>query len=430
MKRWLVLLMGLGLWGVISIVGFYSYLTKNGARWFSKMTGGSQRDWQRLVRVLRVYDLPYLVAASFIKTDLPEYELMIDPDDWQFLNTNLPREGLLAEEYRKFVPATVRIQRRDYPVKVRYRGDKPEHWLFTKKSWRIIFENETPPGDVYRLNLILPEDRGFYSEAISLFVARRMGLFNLRNEFISLKVNNQPMGAYFMVEQWSPEVLARNGLDADTNLYGEMSGEQFPDNLYSSSDLFQKYVSYSKLPASNKQDLDRLLDYLNNLSDDEFEEKIGQILDIDKFLVWQAHSQLLFNYNSGFTHNANLALNQDLGKLEFLPWDIAMQSPDEHSIYELNYNPLVERILLNPKWLCQRDKILLDYVSQPENLTDTLDYIDDLYRKTRWAFYKDQAKLFLDLGLDIRYRVLRSWLIKGHGKIRAITAASVTKCQE
>ena len=189
-------------------------------------------------------------------------------------------------------------------------------------------------------------------------------------------------------------------------------------------------MSYSGLPEEDKHDLDKLLTYLT-LDDEEFFKRVPEVLDINKFLTWQAHSQLLFNYNQGLTHNANLTMNRSTGKLEFLPWDVAMRNPDEYSLYETKlYNPVAQKILANPAWLCQRDKILLDYTSEDNNLNEAVNYMDNLYQQTRWAFYRDNQKLFLNLGLDIRYRMLRSWLVKGHQKIKQVTIESVRRCQE
>lgn len=412
-------------------LGLYFHLTVVGARLFDRLTGGNQLARQRLIRVMKIYDLPYLLVAWTQTDQLQEYNLMIDPQDWQFLNSNLPKEGLLTETYKKFVPAELAFEGKNYPVQVRYRGDKSNHWAFEKKSWRVVFKDETPVKGISKLNLILPEDRDFYSEAVGLFVAKRLGLFWLRNDFVKLKVNGKPMGVYFAVEQWSQEALVNNGFDPDTNLYGETSeGDYFPENLYADAKFFKKYVSYSGLPEDNKEDLEKLLAVL--IADDrEFFEKIPEVLDIDKFLTWQAHSQLLFNYNPGITHNANLALNRGTGKLEFLPWDVAMRNPDEYPIYEPKmYNPVAQKVLANPEWLCQRDKILLDYTSNSRNLEETLAYLDSLYQQTRWAMYKDDQKLFLNLDLDIRYKMLRSWLVKGNQKIKTVTLESVQQCQE
>jgi len=429
MKLWIIAAGSVLLVGLFCL-GLYFHLTITGARLFDRITGGSEPTRQALVQLMKVYDLPYLLVAWAQKDQLPEYNLVIDPADLNFLNTNLPQSGLLTEAYKQFVPAEFMFEGKSYPVKVRYRGDKPNHWKFKKKSWRIVFGGETPVKGIARLNLILPEDRDFYSEAVGLFVAKRLGLFWLRNDFVKLKVNGKSMGVYFAVEQWSQEALVNNGFNPDTNLYGEASGEEFAENLYASSKFFKKYVSYSRLPEDNKEDLDKLLIYLT-MDDKEAFKGLPEVLDINKFLTWQAHSQVLFNYNPGMTHNANLVMNRDTGKLEFLPWDVAMRNPDGYSIHETGlYNPVAQKVLANPAWLCQRDKILLDYSSNSQNLIETVAYLDSLYQQTRWAIYQDGQKLFLNLDLDIRYRMLRSWLIKGHEKIKQATLESVQQCQE
>ncbi len=409
--------------------GFVFYLrwTPQGSRLVSGFIEKNPKTAYNLKKFLKIYDFPYFVYY-FFPSSLPKYELTISNKNLKKLNENLPEKGLLTQEHKKTVKASLVYQDKEYSVSVRYRGDKQEHWLFDKKSWRINVKNDYVNG-MKKFNFIIPEDRGYLTEALSFHIAQKMGLFTLKNDYIELYINGHYEGVYFLVEHWGKEAIEKNKLESDTNLYGEADFESFPQNIYSSIDNFQKYTSRSDLPKEDKSDLKTLLDYLNNLDDDFFYQKIDEILDLENFLTWQAHSVLFFSHTSDYRHNANLILNREKGKLQFIPWDLGAKDPATHEM-TIDYNPLVKRILKNPYYLCQRNKILLGYLNNEENLKDNLDYLDHLYQKTKISFYKDRKKNFLNLDFDYRVKNIKTWPSKAHKKIKKEIEKNDKICQE
>ncbi len=415
---------------LFTLVIFSLRWTKTG----SQLTKNFIRQNPKLVynfkKILKLYDLPYLIYHLF-PSRLPQYELTISQKNLQQINENLPQAGkLLREEHKKTVKAELKKRGGDkkYNVTARYRGDKQEHWMFDKKSWRINVKKDSFEGKK-SFNLIIPEDRGYLTESLSFHIAEKLGLFTLENELVELHVNGFYEGVYLMVEHWGEEAVEKNKLEPDTNLYGEADFEKFPQNIYSDVKNFQKYVAYSGRPEDDFSDLELLLDYLNNLSDEEFYQKIGQILDIENFLTWQAHSALFFSYTSDYKHNANLIFNRAKGKLQFIPWDLGVKDPDDWQMM-IDYNPLVKKILANPYFLCRRNKILLDYVNKDEELKDDLKFLENLYEQSRASFYKDGKKNFLNFDFDFRVKNIRSWPQKAREKIKKELADTGEICQQ
>ena len=90
------------------------------------------------------------------------------------LNENLPEENeLLTDDYKKSIKAKFinRQTGEEFQVKIRYRGDKKEHWFYDKKSWRINFKNNAFNGKD-KISLIIPQDRGYLTESLSFYIAK------------------------------------------------------------------------------------------------------------------------------------------------------------------------------------------------------------------------------------------------------------------
>ncbi|AKM79421.1 MAG: hypothetical protein UX85_C0006G0015 [Candidatus Beckwithbacteria bacterium GW2011_GWB1_47_15] len=348
-----------------------------------------------LTKLTDVFYLPYWFKSS----GLPVYELTLNPDDYVFLNRNLPDPkatgGILADKFKQFVPASFDFEGRQYQVRVRYRGVDFDHWTRPKKSWRVNFGSGQPFFGQTAINLIIPEDRGMYLEELSNYRAKKMGLIVPESRFVVLKVNGQTEGVYWQTEQWNEAFLEKNDLPIG-NLYGEIDqevrlAEQQP--IFASLKFWRKYSQDEVFAEDNYTELSLLLDLLNNVSDEEFFTRLPYILDIDNFIAWQAHSVLMGSIHQDHLHNFRLYWHPALGKFMVMPWDVLGGVG-----WPANYHPLASRVLKNPDWLAKRNQILAAYVNNPDNLADDLAYYDQLAAQTKTAVFQDYKKFFSNIG--------------------------------
>ena len=370
-----------------------------------------------LKKVTKILDVLY-IFHQFIPSKIPTYSLLIDSNDLEKLNTNLPQEGKkLTSEYKKFVPAQFIFNNKTYQVKVRYRGDNPNHWQFDKKSWRIKFENKFENQKA--INLILPEDRYFFIEPWISYMGQKLGLVTPEFTLVNLKVNNKLHGVYLKSEQWGKTFLENYNLSPDADLYGEAEFDKQVSNLYADVYNFRKYTFNSSKPKNDVSNLKTLLDLLNNFSDQEFYKKIPDIIDMSNFLHWQAQSTLAFSHSQKISHNLIAYFNPEINKFQFIPWDVAMA--DEEPVYpDINYNPLMTRILKNSDYMFQRNQILWEYIKDQKNLEGDLNYFDNLYQNTRGAFYRDPLKIFPNLDFDLTVKKHRKRIITAQNKIKEL----------
>ena len=353
--------------------------------------------------VIKLSDIPFRLTSLLVPDRLERYELSLDPQDLDRLNQNLP-QGLgtnLTEEYKKTVPATFIFEGREYPVKVRYRGDNRNHWAFAKKSWRINFTDE-PFRNFTSIDLIIPEDRGYFQELTMAFIAQKLGLTVPQMQLVNLFVNGKRHGVYLAAEHWSPAFLESRGQAATNNLYGENEFTGFSRNIYYSSAQLKKFHSDEKSDLINFAEVEIITQALREPSGDAFLQKAVQLIDIENFLRWQAHATLMFSRSQRDTHNIILNFNSQTGKFEFIPWNVSMILKDVRfeniNFYE---NTLMARVLENDHLYAQRNQILWNFVKDTGNLQDVLEFINRSLRQARFDVYKDPLRRFTVLEMEV-----------------------------
>jgi len=378
-----------------------------------------------LPKILDVFYLPYLIKSS----PLPIYNLIIDPADLEKLEKDLsenpldmisPRSpsDLLLSEYRKTIPVKFVYDNQIYKAKLRIHGDFGMHWRYEKKSWQIVFSDDNLFNGKKKINLILPEDRSFISEHLSNYRAKKMGLIVPESRFVILKINNSKYAVYFEIEAWTKEFLEKNQRADQANLYGEYDTLVFqgaPD-LFNHLTYWKKYTQGQQNDIDDFADIDLLSQLIKNSSDEEFYQKIPNLLNMDNFYKWQAHSVLMGSTHQDFMHNVRLYFNPASGKFEFIPWDLRQFDRDE--FIDLHYNTLVSRLLKNPEFLHQRNKVLWDYLKDNRNLEDDLNFYDQTYQEVKVAFYKDRIKEFCNFFFDRKIKNKRNLLINQYSHIQ------------
>jgi len=373
----------------------------------------------KLPKILDIFYLPYRLSG----TSLPVYNVVVNPQDFKDLEDALAKNPagsiLLLNKYRKVIPAEFIYNNQSYQAKIRVRGDFGDHWLHKKKSWQIIFDDSNLFEGKKKINLTLPETRSFISEHISNYRAKKIGLARPESRFVILKINGRQPAIYFETEAFAKEFLEKSELPDGANLYGENDNLAYQDynhDLLESPAYWRKYTQDKQSQIDNFAEIDLLGKLLYQGSGEEFYKKIPTIIDMDNFYKWQAHSVLMGSTHQCFTHNVRLYFNISRGKFEFIPWDLRQYDRDK--FIDLHYNSLISRILGNPEFLHQRNKVLWDYVKDDANLKDDLEFYDKIYQEVRSAFYKDRIKAFSNFYFDRKITNKRNLLIQQYRNIQ------------
>lgn len=366
-------------------------------------------------KTLRVIESPFaFVFGIFSKEDLPNYSLIIQPSKLAKLNANLPPPyiwEILSDANKQTVNATFVADGKEYKAKVRYRGDNYNHWAFEKKSWRIELQNGYVNG-MNEFNFIIPEDRNFVQSLFAFRLAHRLGLITPKSYMATLQLNNGSKGMYLLAEQWSKDTAELN-TRPDTGLFlGESNKAPLYKSVYSIQTYGRedtKYVDYSHIQ--------KLFDLL--LADEKkFDSQLGTVLDVDMTLRWIAVSNAMFSRSQKESHNLVLYSNPASGLLEPVPWNVLMFDGDPKNVpINIDYNPLVTRILKNPAWEKQRNKYILQLIGDEQQLKDDINWMSNIQKKSRPAVYEDKNRLFLIIEYELQINKFKNRYTQAYYKL-------------
>jgi hypothetical protein len=153
-------------------------------------------------------------AVTYAKAKLradPE-RLYIDIKHKHVLQLAHKREGALAagllfSSPDDFVPATIRHDDRSVRVKLRLKGDFPDHWSGDKWSFRIVVRGDDAIMRMKQFSIQDPRTRSYLYEWVLHEALRREDLPALRYDFVEVLINGKPKGVYALEEHFEKRLV-------------------------------------------------------------------------------------------------------------------------------------------------------------------------------------------------------------------------------
>ena len=195
-------------------------------------------------------------------------------------------------------------------IKLRYRGDNPENWLFEKKSIRIRFKK----------NEMIKRQRYFEYWPLDLQIsssanlAKMAGVNISKIRLVELYINDESDGIFMELERLDENFLRRNKF-MPVNLY---KGENYNSetkigldrNLYNNSGLWKKNAVFNKKESSDKSDLKKFLISLKQSTYDmeRFNEFLSYI-NADTWAKYCAYLIIAQNKHHSSWHNNRLIVD-------------------------------------------------------------------------------------------------------------------------
>ncbi len=211
--------------------------------------------------------------------------------------------------------------------------------------------------------------------------------------FVFLTLNGEDVGLYYQVEQIGKDFLERNQ-KAEGNLYAD----RFGDVAWSTRlDLINQVADWKKIAASpdspenDYSDLKYLLEKIATNPTQGWDKLLGQIVNKDAFLAWNAHAILMGGTHQDNIHNLKLYMNPVNGKTEFIPDDERFDGEINKlnsacQTLDFSYNQFFDTLLAQPEWLLERNKIVWNYVANPEMIAEDYAFFDNLYETSKNAY--------------------------------------------
>ncbi len=329
---------------------------------------------------------------------LPHYELTLNRAELQAIEDALPRDDVyLSEDAKGWAGGTLSFDGKNFDVKARVRGDRYNHWLFRKKSWRLSFPDEALFHGVKETNLIIPEDRVWFVEMLSAFRADALGLFHPPMRFVTASINGSGPMLYLEIEHWTKEMLEKQARPGDVNLYktGGIATSSFNpgwDPIEADPAYWGKYQAAVAPPLDSFEEVELLFSLSREDAhlDPNFQKKVDLLFDREKLVRWYALSLLAGNLHiSG--DNLRFFWDVTRGRFEPIVWDISSTAP--RSLLSLPGNAFWNEVFAVPSFRLEAHRFLWQYVSDPKNVERDLREADRLRTLIERAAYRDPVKL-------------------------------------
>jgi hypothetical protein len=317
-------------------------------------------------------------------------------------------------------------------VGVRLKGNSSYGHPHNKKSFKIDF-NEYVKGQNYDGLKKLNFSNGFKDptlmrEKIFFDVCREAGVPAPRANFANVYCNDTLKGFFTVIEQIDDQFLDWRIGDDDGNLFkagdnfgggpGSPPGDE-ADLVYygtAQSAYEDRYELKTNETENDWSDLIQFIDFINNSSSSDFENQLGNKLELTEFLRSAALDNLFSNLDSytGSSRNYYLYHNLSTDKWEWIKWDgnEAFGSyrmggpaggPDLIALplkYRAPNRPLLERIfnspVLYPQYLTELCSITQNYF-HPAYLNSKILACKSLIQS---SVYADGNKMYSNADFD------------------------------
>ena len=305
-----------------------------------------------------------------------------------------------------YILGSVSINGADFDsVGVRFKGTSSfDNYPSHKKSFRIKLNKYKVQefNGLKRINLNNGwSDPSMLREKLYLDFLYQQNITAPRANFAKVYIDSLYWGLYTMVEQVDKTFLEHRFNNNNGNLY-KAEGQSYLDWRGANQ---ENYYSYYDLKTNEKEndrgDLVRLLDVINNSSNDNFAKALDSIFEIDSFVRAWAANNFIINRDSyfGSANNFYLYMNKNTDKFSWIIWDTNLTfggrgNSDSLDIFWYGSpRPLIERLLSFPQYR----EIYIQSMNEIEKAFDESFFfskIDTLFSLIKPYYFSDSLKMY------------------------------------
>jgi len=305
--------------------------------------------------------------------------------------------GTLISSAEDYVPAKITYEGGTYDVKLRLKGDLPDHWNGDKWSLRINVKGEEKIMGMDVFSIQAPATRQEVNEMVYQRALQLEGVIGLRYKFVEVIINGENKGIYALEEHFSKELIENNErregviLKFDEDPSFENSAKRsnvVPEEMESfyasqittfesEEDILNDSVKLAQFETGKN-----LLEALRN-----GDLSAHEVYDVEKIAKYYAISTLMGCGHGDAWHNSRIYYNPITSLLEPIGFDgncrmggsgEALKEYIPSCIYSENISdcPSGPTSFSN---LILRDKIIFEkYMDELERVSEE-EYLDDLF---------------------------------------------------
>ena len=252
----------------------------------------------------------------------------------EYLRGNALRANLLSRTKNDEVNADLSYKGNKIPVRIRLKGDRLDHLLGNKWSFRVKVRNKNTFFGMREFSLQHPRTRNYHNEFIFHELLKYENLPYLRYKFVTLKINGKDYGTYALEEHFSKQLIENSGfregpiLKLSEDIFwkeiqrsAKIDGSTYstiPSKInISKIDLFNSKRTF-KIPSQGSQYYlarELLKDFLQK------KKNISDVFDINSLATFYAINDLLQAHHAGQPRNIRFYFNPVLARLVPIGYD-------------------------------------------------------------------------------------------------------------
>lgn len=337
-------------------------------------------------------------------TLLPHYDIAVRDVDLQLLEEAILHNSdvyLYSDDAKKPMDGIfIADSGASYAVSLRVRGDRYPHWRFPKKSWRITVKGDNLFRGMREFNLILPEDRSWFMEALSAYRAEKFDLPHPPLRFVTLTLNGQGPMLYLEVEHWTKEMLEKGAFPGDVNFFktggvGTSSFNPGWDPILDDSGYWRKYRTAIVSSYNSYEEADLFLSFAQFGAHrmPHFAERLDALFGISTLARWYAVSVLAGSPHVG-GDNFRFFFDTSRGVFQPFVWDVSSSTLSRDMLFfdEKVIDPFWREVSAIPAFRRAVYEVLLAYVRDEKLVREDIAYAEELRALIERAAYRDRFK--------------------------------------
>lgn len=254
-----------------------------------------------------------LIATITLYAQIPQYIMIMKPDDYQLLFTR----DIFSDS---LIPASLEYQGNYWnDAQIRFKGHSTRY--YPKKSYRVKFSKTHLFQNMQSVNFnAMYTDKSFLREKLAWELFNELNQLAPRAHHASFSMNGKE-GIYLFIEKIDKYFLQNRGR--------KIAPMYEANDTYISADLTEQPDSILKMyydkeigDASDYSDLAQLVNAINLAPDISFRDTVYKYFDVQSVLDWFSGNILTM---MGDSYNKNYLLYRDTSKVNqqwtIIPWD-------------------------------------------------------------------------------------------------------------
>ena len=279
-------------------------------------------------------DLKIEVFQKIRKVNLGEenIQLNITNEDYELLAKNREiaiNNGIIDKSLKKYINGTLNYKNKEIPIKLRFKGDWPDHLKDDKWSFRIKVRGNNTFKGLKSFSIQSPHTRTFLKEWIMHQIFKDEDILTTRYGFISVKLNGKSLGIYAYEEHFDKQLLEYNQRrEAPILKFNEEGLWETRLNNPNDKSIYPYYEAAEVMPFKKNRTLKSQLLRKNliignelMLKYKEFHDDLNEIFDLKKMAQFYALCDLGKIRHSYHWHNQRFYYNPITQKLEHIAFD-------------------------------------------------------------------------------------------------------------